>query len=173
MVSDLRIMSRRRFSYVTWPHHYTFKDVPAGGGCAVVRLKLTPLRIGKDPSLEDNAIFDNAIEERRQEADEFYGPLALGPISNDLRQIMRQAFGGMLWTKQYYRFVQREWIEGEPVGFLRNGDIYILRISFLCPTSRFYPGDAYITIANPSVQMGVSIFRRMGHCFPLYPVGGC
>jgi hypothetical protein len=94
--------------------HYTFTDVPGHGGCAVVRLKLTPLRLGKDPSLEDEVLFDDAVEERRQEADEFYASLVLGPISDDLKQIMRQALGGMLWTKQYYRFVQKEWIEGDP-----------------------------------------------------------
>lgn len=93
--------------------HYTFDNVP-GGGCAVVRLKLTPSRIGSDPSLEDEALFDDAIEERRQEADEFYQSLGLGSISEDLRQVMRQAFGGMLWTKQFYRFIQKEWIEGDP-----------------------------------------------------------
>lgn len=94
--------------------HYTFTDVPGHGGCAVVRLKLTPSRLGKDPSLQDEVLFDNALEERRQEADEFYASLVLGPISDDLKQIMRQALGGMLWTKQYYRFVQKEWIEGDP-----------------------------------------------------------
>ncbi|RDB16730.1 hypothetical protein Hypma_002430 [Hypsizygus marmoreus] len=94
--------------------HYTFADVPGNGGCAVVRLKLTPLRIGKDPTLEDEVLFDDAVEERRQEADEFYGSFVFGPISEDLKQIMRQALGGMLWTKQYYRFIQQEWIEGDP-----------------------------------------------------------
>lgn len=64
--------------------------------------------------MEDEVLFDDAIEERRQEADEFYGSLVLGPISDDLKQIMRQALGGMLWTKQYYRFIQKEWIEGDP-----------------------------------------------------------
>lgn len=94
--------------------HYTFNDVPGHGGCAIVRLKLTPSRFGKDATLEDEVLFDDAIEERRQEADEFYGSLVLGPISDDLKQIMRQALGGMLWTKQYYRFIQKDWIEGDP-----------------------------------------------------------
>ena len=94
--------------------HYTFHDVPGHGGCAVVRLKLTPNRLGKDISLEDEVTFDDAVEERRQEADEFYSSLVFGPISEDLKQIMRQAFGGMLWTKQYYRFIQKEWLEGDP-----------------------------------------------------------
>jgi len=94
--------------------HYTFQDVPGHGGCAVVRLKLTPNRLGKDITLEDEVSFDDAVEERRQEADEFYSSLSFGPISEDLRQIMRQAFGGMLWTKQYYRFIQQEWLSGDP-----------------------------------------------------------
>jgi hypothetical protein len=94
--------------------HYIFHDVPGHGGCAVVRLKLTPLSSSKDPSIEDEGIFDDVVEERRKEADEFYNALALGPISDDLKQIMRQALGGMLWTKQYYKFIQKEWIEGDP-----------------------------------------------------------
>jgi hypothetical protein len=94
--------------------HYTFENVPGHGGCAVVRLKLTPARIGHDPSLEDEVLFDDAIEERRQEADEFYNALVPGPISEDLKQVMRQALGGMLWTKQFYRFIQKEWLEGDP-----------------------------------------------------------
>jgi hypothetical protein len=138
--------------------------VPGHGGCAVVRLKLTPLRLQKDPSLEDEALFDDALEERRQEADEFYASLVLGPISDDLKQIMRQALGGMLWTKQYYRFIQQEWIEGDPaqpkpppgrkfirnrasayqsypiqkilmLWSIRNGGICILRTSSPCLTS--------------------------------------
>lgn len=94
--------------------HYTFENVPGRGGCAVVRMKLTPRRMGRDPSLEDEVLFDDAIEERRQEADEFYNALVFGPISDDLKQVMRQALGGMLWTKQYYRFIQKEWLEGDP-----------------------------------------------------------
>lgn len=94
--------------------HYIFRDVPGHGGCTVVRLKLTPLSPSKDPSIEDEGIFDDAVEERREEADEFYNALVLGPISDDLKQIMRQALGGMLWTKQYYKFIQKEWIEGDP-----------------------------------------------------------
>ncbi|KAF9527391.1 glycoside hydrolase family 63 protein [Crepidotus variabilis] len=94
--------------------HYVFNDVPGHGGCAVVRLKLTPSRLGKDISLEDEVAFDDAVEERRQEADEFYNSLVFGPMPDDLKQIMRQALGGMLWTKQYYRFIQKEWIEGDP-----------------------------------------------------------
>lgn len=94
--------------------HYTFRDVPGHGGCAVVRLKLTPLASSKDPSILDEGHFDDAVEARREEADEFYNGLVQGPVSDDLRQVMRQALAGMLWTKQYYKFIQKEWIEGDP-----------------------------------------------------------
>lgn len=94
--------------------HYVFRDVPGRGGCAVVRLKLTPLPASQDPTIEDEGLFDDTLEERRTEADEFYNNLVLGPISDDLKQIMRQALGGMLWTKQYYRFIHKEWMDGDP-----------------------------------------------------------
>jgi hypothetical protein len=94
--------------------HYTFANVPGRGGCAAVRMKLTPLTPYKDPTLEDEGLFDDAIEERRVEADEFYAGLSQGPVSDDLRAISRQALSGMLWTKQYYRFIAKEWLDGDP-----------------------------------------------------------
>ncbi|KZT11077.1 uncharacterized protein LAESUDRAFT_363738 [Laetiporus sulphureus 93-53] len=94
--------------------HYVFKDVPPRGGCAVVRLKLTRKKPGQDPSIEDEGLFDDAIEERREEANEFYAALVMGPMTDDLKQIMRQALAGMLWTKQFYQFVQRDWLQGDP-----------------------------------------------------------
>lgn len=116
--------------------HYTFENVPGRGGCAVVRLKLTPRKPEEDPSVEDEGVFDDAIEERREEANEFYNGLVLGPISDDFRQIMRQAFSGMLWTKQFYQFIQKTWLEGDPKQppppaerkYIRNKVCYLCRM---------------------------------------------
>ena len=94
--------------------HYVFRNVPPRGGCAVVRLKLTPKTPAEDPSLEDEGIFDETVEERRVETTEFYDALVTGPITDDLKQIMRQALGGMLWTKQFYQFIQKDWLSGDP-----------------------------------------------------------
>ncbi|KAI6046180.1 Six-hairpin glycosidase-like protein [Pisolithus marmoratus] len=94
--------------------HYIFRDIPGDGGCAVVRIRLTPFSPYNLPNLEDEGLFDEIIDQRREEANEFYDSLLLGHINDDFRQIMRQAFGGMLWTKQYYYFVQKDWIEGDP-----------------------------------------------------------
>ena len=34
----------------------------------------------------------------------------------DARNIQRQAFAGMLWNKQFYHYVVREWLDGDPAG---------------------------------------------------------
>ena len=94
--------------------HYVFDNVPGNGGCAVVRLKLTPSKPNQDATLEDEVLFDDCIEERREEANEFYHQLGGNGISDDFKQIMRQALGGMLWTKQFYQFIQDQWINGDP-----------------------------------------------------------
>lgn len=77
--------------------HYTFKDVPGKGGVVVVRLKLTSLTPDSDASINDEELFDDVIDERRREADEFYARLLGGSVTDDLKAIYRQALGGMLW----------------------------------------------------------------------------
>ncbi|WVQ99883.1 hypothetical protein IAU59_007026 [Kwoniella sp. CBS 9459] len=94
--------------------HYSFKGVPGKGGCVVVRLKMTPCSPEEDPSILDEELFDDNVEERRVDADEFYGRISKGNLSEDLRNIMRQALSGMLWTKQYYQYIQKEWMDGDP-----------------------------------------------------------
>lgn len=47
--------------------------------------------------MTDEEAFDDGIDDRRTDADEFYARLASGPISDDLRNVMRQALGGMMW----------------------------------------------------------------------------
>jgi hypothetical protein len=77
--------------------HYVFNNVPGNGGCVVVRLKLTPNSPSEDPAILDEELFDNTIEDRRVDADEFYGRISHGGLGDDLRNIMRQALAGMLW----------------------------------------------------------------------------
>ncbi|KIJ49437.1 hypothetical protein M422DRAFT_65944 [Sphaerobolus stellatus SS14] len=116
--------------------NYVFRDVPGRGGCVVVRLKLTPSSPNVDKTIYDEDAFDYQVEERRTEADEFYSRLMPLPITDDLRQITRQALGGMMWTKQYYQFIQQEWIKGDPAQppppperkFVRNKDWKHLQI---------------------------------------------
>ena len=79
------------------------------GECAVVRFRLSK----KYEGYLDEEYFDEIIEKRRVEADEFYWRISPLPMSEDLRNIQRQAFSGMLWCKQYYNFVWDQWANGD------------------------------------------------------------
>jgi hypothetical protein len=54
---------------------------------------------------------------RQAEADEFYGSgFGAERMSEDERRIQRQAFAGVLWSKQFYHFEVEEWLDGDPAG---------------------------------------------------------
>ncbi|HKZ85281.1 MAG TPA: glucosidase [Anaerolineae bacterium] len=60
------------------------------------------------------ADFDAIFALRKQEADEFYAALQPPGLSDDERSVQRQAFAGMLWSKQFYHYDVNEWLEGDP-----------------------------------------------------------
>jgi hypothetical protein len=60
--------------------------------------------------------FDGTFASRKSEADAFYAELTPYPLSDDARSVQRQAFAGMLWSKQWYYFVVRDWLAGDPAG---------------------------------------------------------
>jgi len=82
----------------------------APGECAVVRFRISK----KYDGYLDEELFDEIIEQRRAEADDFYFRISPLPMSDDLRNIQRQAYSGMLWCKKYYHFVWDQWANGDP-----------------------------------------------------------
>ena len=60
--------------------------------------------------------FDGLFALRMKEADEFYASRVTSELSDDAKSVMRQAFGGMLWSKQFYHYDVRTWLEGDPAG---------------------------------------------------------
>jgi hypothetical protein len=56
------------------------------------------------------------LETRTREADEFYAALIPAGASEDERLVARQAFAGMLWSKQFFHYDVRRWLEGDPPG---------------------------------------------------------
>jgi hypothetical protein len=58
--------------------------------------------------------FDTIFNQRREEADDFYDELEKGIKSDDEKLVQRQAFAGMLWSKQYYDFNISKWLKGDP-----------------------------------------------------------
>jgi mannosylglycerate hydrolase MGH1-like protein/glycosyl hydrolase family 63 len=83
----------------------------------VVRMSAPRLVIADSPNTELlGQSFENMVSARRTEADEFYAKRAPQGISEDARNIQRQAFAGLLWSKQFYHFDVRAWLEGDPAG---------------------------------------------------------
>jgi len=60
------------------------------------------------------ADFGTVMAGRRAEADEFYAELTPATASSDEAMVMRQAFGGMLWSKQLYYYDVSRWLDGDP-----------------------------------------------------------
>ncbi|WP_035985395.1 MGH1-like glycoside hydrolase domain-containing protein [Leptolyngbya sp. KIOST-1] len=58
--------------------------------------------------------FDGILHQRYVEANEFYDQLLPGRCSEDARNVQRQAFAGLLWTKQFYHYVIEDWLKGDP-----------------------------------------------------------
>ena len=82
--------------------HYRF-HIPAQSS-VTLRLRLAADgENGPDP-------FDDRI----READEFYGELIPKHMADPQRRIVRQAYAGLLWTKQFYHYSIRDWLEGDP-----------------------------------------------------------
>ncbi len=86
-----------------------YTETIPGGGKKVFRLRFT----NKTPTnaFED---FDTLLEQRLIEADEFYASLQKGIEDENLKSIQRQAYAGMLWTKQWYYYNVFEWTKGDP-----------------------------------------------------------
>ena len=92
--------------------HYTRNLDP--GETATIDLRLAAVLEGHllTAPLAD---FDSLLEKRRREADEFYNVVLPAKLSADARLVARQAFAGLLWSKQYYHYVVTDWLEGDPL----------------------------------------------------------
>ncbi|GFZ49966.1 Uncharacterized protein JCM24511_07369 [Saitozyma sp. JCM 24511] len=87
-------------------------EVPAGG-TAELRLRLRP-RTTSAKAAALGQQFERVISARRDEADEFYSELTPKAASEDEALVMRQAFSGMLWSKQFYYYDVTRWLDGDP-----------------------------------------------------------
>jgi hypothetical protein len=58
--------------------------------------------------------FEEIFRARLREADEFYATVIPQHLSDDAKNVARQAFAGVLWSKQFYHYVVKDWLEGDP-----------------------------------------------------------
>lgn len=82
-----------------------------GGQNATVCLALTDRPNSIAPASRE---FDAVFVDRQREADEFYATIIPSSLSDDGRNVMRQALAGMLWSKQFYHYVINDWLKGDP-----------------------------------------------------------
>ena len=91
-------------------------QLPVDPGATVeLRLRLRPR--GAKPSKASAAVgrdFEKVVAKRRKEADEFYAELTPAGASADEAMVMRQAFSGMLWSKQFFDYDVSRWLDGDP-----------------------------------------------------------
>lgn len=57
---------------------------------------------------------DEIIYERKRDADEFYSEVQARVKDEDMRNVQRQAYAGMMWGKQFYYYNVERWLEGDP-----------------------------------------------------------
>lgn len=72
------------------------------------------LRLSSNNALQPFKDFDNIFENRLKEADEFYAYIQKDINSDDEKLVQRQAFAGMLWSKQFYYYDVNKWLKGDP-----------------------------------------------------------
>jgi hypothetical protein len=89
--------------------HYTF--VVAAGATETVMLRLSATQ-HDDPFEGAGEVF----EMRQAEADSFYMTCGAKNLSEDARSVQRQAFAGLLWSKQFYYYDVDMWLHGDPAG---------------------------------------------------------
>jgi len=92
-------------------------DVPAGAS-RVVRVRLVA---GPGARNEPFADFDGVVKAREREADAYYAEVIPPGVTEDRARVMRQAYAGMLWTKQFYCFDVDRWLDEHNANPLSGG----------------------------------------------------
>ena len=99
-VNDKRIGSKSAFY---------FKLMVEAGQSAELRLRLYK-GVPKKDEFKD---FDEIMAQRVAEADHFYDQIVGDDHSPEERRVMRQAYAGLCWSKQFYYYVVKEWLRGD------------------------------------------------------------
>ncbi|HRH45346.1 MAG TPA: hypothetical protein PKY82_27150, partial [Pyrinomonadaceae bacterium] len=87
-------------------------NIPANDSITI-RLRLSPKSKAQSPKSVFSD-FDKIFSNRQKEANEFYSEIVPNNLSKDAQNVMRQAFAGMLWSKQFYHYDVEKWLEGDP-----------------------------------------------------------
>lgn len=67
----------------------------------------------EDPKVYFGDEFDNVFEQRKKETDEFYDVVIDKKATPEQRNMARQSYAGLLWSKQFYHYVMKSWLHGD------------------------------------------------------------
>ncbi|MCC7012830.1 MAG: glucosidase [Planctomycetes bacterium] len=100
------------------------RDARGTKAAAIYRLRLEPgeelswrMRLcsaEQSSALSLGARFDRSLDRRRAEATEFYEARFPRELGLEERNVVRQAYAGLLWSKQFYHYIVPDWLEGDP-----------------------------------------------------------
>jgi hypothetical protein len=57
--------------------------------------------------------FDSIFAERQRETDEFYTQIVSETVSPEPKNVIRQGYAGLLWSKQFYHYMVADWLTGD------------------------------------------------------------
>jgi hypothetical protein len=102
----------QRGTKAAWRYHLKLP----GGGKAQLRLRLRrPEGSRPDAGAGWSATgFDEVVEQRRTEAEEFYAAIAPANIDAERMRTLRQSCAGLIWSKQMYPYRVSRWLDGDP-----------------------------------------------------------
>ena len=132
--------------------------------------------------------FESIFAQRRKEADNFYAAIQDGLADEDARLVQRQAFAGMVWSKQFYSYNVHDWLVGDPAyprppaerQTGRNSDWIHFGESavFSMPDKWEYPWFAAwdlafhaVTFALIDADFAKKQLLKLGHAWLLHPNG--
>ena len=107
IAGDATALSTRPRGTKAAPHYVL--TIPALGE-VTIRMRLTAESLVVDRPFDER--FDRVFVERIEEADQFYA--AKLPATADERNVARQAYAGLLWSKQFYHYAVEPWLTGDP-----------------------------------------------------------
>ncbi len=106
---DTQAVNPRNFGTKAAAHYRL--DIPAG---AEVQVRLRLFAESEPPQEVFGDEYRRTLAARAAESDEFYSRIIPGELGAEERLVARQAYAGLLWTKQFYHYVVEDWLRGDP-----------------------------------------------------------
>jgi hypothetical protein len=85
-------------------------DIPEGESVVLKQRLTSEKELPEDLSEQS---FDSIFNQRILEADEFYESVISAAADPEEKRVLRQGFAGLLWSKQFYHYSVKDWLEGD------------------------------------------------------------